>query len=77
MDGGKCRKETYAGYFAEFGSSLGPLPVTIGVDIGLNNAAISPVHGLPLPGAPNGVSEGSVGIGTRGGKAALCYYIPF
>jgi RHS repeat-associated protein len=77
MDGAKCRKGNYAGYFGELGSSILDLPITLGGDLGFNPANIPGNNGFPLPGKPSGVSEYGLGIGTPGLKSALCFYVPF
>jgi RHS repeat-associated protein len=77
MEGSKCRKDRYAGYFGELGSSFGSWPLTWGADFGFNNANIPGNNGWPLPGSPSGVSEYGLGLGTPGLKVAGCYYIPF
>ena len=63
MSGANCKDpKRYEGWFAEGG--YGAFGSTAGVDVGFNN-----------DGTLSGVNEAGLGIGSRGPKAAMCYYV--
>jgi RHS repeat-associated protein len=70
MNGDKCKKERYEGYFLEFGGGFKYL--TGGIDFGFETKYF---HGFPIPGEPSGVSESGAGLGAGWpAKVMLCYY---